>query len=151
MIKSKCKKIELKAESSKGQLKQIGLCLALFIFAFLLLYPFFLQAKPSWQSNKLRERQKWEKVQEEIDQIPLYKEKLEGNYQIIGFVRGDDLWTNKHHAIYNKMKREAFEMGADAIMEVKCKRIAKWFAQHCEGFAIKYLSLPEETAPQEDQ
>lgn len=109
------------------------------------------QAKAPWQSNKLREKKKYEKIQEKIDAISLYREKLSGTYDIIGPVSAQDALTNKRTYIYNKMRQIAYEMGADAVMEIRCKKTLNWLAQSCEGFGIKFkgdesgevLPLPE--------
>lgn len=113
------------------------------VICFLLALPFAVNAKAPWQYNKVREKRKQDAIWAEASQIPLLKEKVKDRkYQILGFVRGEDLFTSKHIAIYNKMRLDAHKMGADAIMEVRCKRIMKSFAQQCEGFAIKYLDSP---------
>lgn len=108
------------------------------LFVLVLLVSTNVFAKVPWQSNKLREQEKWKKIQAEIDAIPLMREKAEGDYDILGPVHGEDALTNKRTYIYNKMRQIAYEMGASAVMEVKCKKILNWTAQSCEGFGIKY-------------
>lgn len=102
------------------------------------LSPAVSQAQAPWQKNKLREKKKWEKTLDKIEEIPVHEEKLKGNYQILGFVRGEDAFTNKKTGIIKHMRIQAYKMGADAIMEFKCKRGWKSLYQACEGFAIKF-------------
>ncbi|MBI4411586.1 MAG: hypothetical protein HY541_03785 [Deltaproteobacteria bacterium] len=107
------------------------------------------EAKVPWQSNKLREQKKVEKIQAEIDAIPLMTGRAEGDYDILGPVRGEDALTNKRTYIYNKMRQVAYEMGADAVVEVRCKKMLNWLAQSCEGFGIKYRNEKAEETPSE--
>lgn len=107
-------------------------------FMIFLLCPLVLQAKVPWQSNKLREKKKMEKIEEAINQIPIYEEKLTGDYIILGPVRGQDILSKKRTAIFRQMREQAYKMQADAIMEMTCKPMLKSIFQSCEGFAIKY-------------
>lgn len=97
-----------------------------------------LHAQAPWRANKLREAKKTEAIRVRIDEIPLHEEKLEGNYEILGPVRGQDMLTKKKEAIFYQIRQTAWKMGADAVMEIKCKPVLKTVFQSCEGFAIKY-------------
>lgn len=97
-----------------------------------------LYAQAPWRTNKLREAKKTESIRAQIDEIPLYEEKLTGNYDILGPVRGQDMLTKKKEAIFYQIRQTAWKMGADAVMEIECKPILKTVFQSCEGFAIKY-------------
>lgn len=95
--------------------------------------------------NKKKEEEKVREYEEIIAQIPIYREKLKGNYDLLGPVHGEDAFTKKNDFIIRKLRSQAYKMGADAIMEFKCRRIAKSLFQTCEGFAVRYL--PERRGP----
>lgn len=111
--------------------------LVLFFLAILVFVPATPEARSLRHTNKLREKAKQAVFNAELEKIPVYREKLGGEYQILGFVHGEDAFTRKKTAIIQHMRLQAHKMGASAIMEFKCRRIWKSFLQSCEGFAIK--------------
>jgi len=110
-----------------------------------------VQAKVPWQTNKLRAQKKWEKLAEKIDRIPVFRDKIDGHYDILGPVHAQDAFTRKQTAIVRKMRTQAYKMGADAIMEFRCRKMVKSLFQNCEGFAIKYLEHAEPENEDEDK
>jgi hypothetical protein len=94
---------------------------------------------PAWRHNHLRQQGYDDRIREEMNKIPIYREKLEGNYKIIGPVHGEDLFTAQKSAIFWAVREQAYNSKADAIMEFKCRRMVKSTFQQCEGFAIRYL------------
>lgn len=102
--------------------------------------PVTIQADVPWQTNKLRSQREQAAVEKEIAQIPLYEEKIDGNYQMLGPVRGQDILSRKKNAIFSQIRHQAYKMGADAVIEIKCKPLLKSIFQSCEGIAIKYSS-----------
>ena len=112
----------------------------LFSFFVILGVSFLAQARPEWQVNKLREQKKQEAIQEQIDSIPLYEDKLTGDYTIVGPVRGQDIVSRKKNAIFAQVRLQAYKMKADAVMELKCTKVLKSVFQSCEGFGIRYIN-----------
>lgn len=94
-------------------------------------------AKAPWATNQLRQNEKIEAYEAELEKIRIYREKLDGGYTILGFVQGQDAFTNKKDAVVHQIRRKAHQMGADAIMEFKCKKMIRSTLQSCEGFAIQ--------------
>jgi hypothetical protein len=95
-------------------------------------------AKTPRYTNKLRREARMQELAKEIEKIPIYRERLEGDYTILGPVIGQDMLTKKRKAIIWQMRVKAYKMQADAIMEYHCKPIAKALFVSCEGFAIRY-------------
>lgn len=95
-------------------------------------------ARPTWQENRMRQKASDEVILAAIDEIPLYSEKLEGQYDILAVVRGQDMLNKKKSSIYYQMRETAYKINADAVMQVTCSRVLKSTFQSCEGFAIKY-------------
>jgi len=96
--------------------------------------------------NKKREAEKIAEYEETIAQIPIHRGKLKGDYDLLGPVHGEDAFTKNNAYITRKLRSQAYKMGGDAIMEFKCRRIAKSLFQTCDGFAVKFRS--EKHAPQ---
>ncbi|OGQ08978.1 MAG: hypothetical protein A3G32_09040 [Deltaproteobacteria bacterium RIFCSPLOWO2_12_FULL_40_28] len=94
-------------------------------------------AKAPWATNQLRQNKKTEAYEAELEKIRIYREKLEGDYTILGFVQGQDAFTNKKDAVIHQIRKKAHKMGADAIMEFKCKKMVRSTLQSCEGFAVR--------------
>ena len=65
-----------------------------FILSFFL-FPSFAKAETNRFTNKVRVKREQEKFQEEISKIPIYKEKLSVDYDILGAVYGQDAFTSK--------------------------------------------------------
>lgn len=86
--------------------------------------------------NKLAERKSQQKARDEVDNIPVYRQRLTGDYEILGFVQGQDAFTKNKKAILNGMRLKAYKMGANAIMEFSCRKRLGSLFQNCEGFAI---------------
>lgn len=99
-----------------------------------------LSARAPKYINKKQEAEKMAAYEEEIARIPIYREKLKGDYVLLGPVHGEDAFTKKNDFIIRKLRSQAYKMGADAIMEFKCRRIAKSLFQTCDGFAVKLPS-----------
>lgn len=114
--------------------KTILLLLALFY----LLIPCLSYAESGRFKNKVRVKREQERLQEEVAKIPIYTEKLSGNYDILGPVYGQDALTQKKEGIIYQMRLKAFKAKADAVMEFQCKQLGKSLFRQCEGFAIKY-------------
>lgn len=112
------------------------------LYSFIIIFVIFLSsvghAETNRFTNKIRVKREQEKLQEEIAKIPIYTEKLSGNYDILGPVYGQDALTQKKDGIIYQMRLKAFKAKADAIMEFQCKQIGKSLFRQCEGFAIKY-------------
>lgn len=109
-----------------------------FLLLFLALTVFSADAlaQASWRRNKLRVRKDQEALKEKLEEIPIYREKLDQPLEILGPVRGEDILSRKKDAIIYQMRVQADKMGADAIMEFKCESL-KSIYQNCEGFAVK--------------
>lgn len=88
--------------------------------------------------NKVRFDRAVEALRVEIEKIPVFEEKLTGEYTIIGMVRSQDALTKKHDAMMLNLKAQAYKFKADAVMEVKCRNLWRWVLQECEGFAVRY-------------
>ncbi len=95
-------------------------------------------ANPEWRKNKVRQQAADEAILAVIDEIPIYTERLEGNYDILAPVHGQDILSRKRDAIYYQVRETAYKIGADAIMEFSCKPMLKSVFLACDGFAIKY-------------
>lgn len=88
-------------------------------------------------TNHLKRAEEAQAYRTKIKEIPIYREKLEGSYMLLGPVRGQDMLTNKKSAIMAQMRDQAFKMGANAIMEFQCDKILKRTFMQCEGFAVR--------------
>ncbi len=95
-------------------------------------------ARPYWQNNQASVKNEEASVIAAIDEIPLYAHRVDGSYDILAPVRGQDMLNQKKDAIFFQMRKMAYQVGADAVMGVKCKPIFKSVFQSCDGFAIKY-------------
>lgn len=124
-----------KKEKFKFEIKKKSTLLLTFAF---LLFTFISHAETNRFTNKVRVKREQDKLKEEIAKIPIYEEKLSGNYDILGAVYGQDALTSKKDGIIYQMRLKAFKAKADAIMEFKCKQVGKSLFRQCEGFAIKY-------------
>lgn len=97
--------------------------------------------------NKLVERREKQKVRETVENIPVYRTRLEGDYEILGFVQGQDAFTKDKKAIIYSMRLKAHKMGANAIMEFTCHTPLRSLFQNCEGFAIRWKGGELPTSP----
>jgi hypothetical protein len=88
-------------------------------------------------TNKLRQKREDAAYRAKLEEIPIYREKLTGNYQLLGPVRGQDAFSKSKKAIMLQMREQAYKMGGDAIMEFQCETLVKRTFQQCEGFAIR--------------
>ncbi|EKD42725.1 MAG: hypothetical protein ACD_73C00041G0005 [uncultured bacterium] len=87
-------------------------------------------------TNKLRLKKEAEVYQTQLKEIPIYREKLDVPYTLLGPVRGQDMMTTKKAAIMYQMREQAHQMGANAIMEFHCDKLLRKTLLQCEGFAI---------------
>ena len=108
------------------------------IFFLLCFLPASLKADVPWQTNPLSDKKKKAAVEEKIAQIPLYEEKIEGDYDMLGPVRGQDILSRSQTAIFSQIRHQAYKIGADAVIDIQCKPILKSIFQSCEGIAIKF-------------
>lgn len=121
----------MKNYCQKFKITAMLLCLGLLI-------PHVGIAKSTRFKNKVRLAETKAEILLRLDRIPIHKEKLTGDYQLIGLVSSQDALTSKKTFILRDMRFKAYKVGADAIMEFNCRQIGKSFLQRCEGFAIKY-------------
>jgi len=111
-------------------IKFLTLCLSLFLLACA------TESYAKDYTNHLKKKAEVQAINSKIKEIPIYKEKLEGNYHILGPVRGQDLFTTKRSAIMAQMRLQAYKMGANAIMEFHCDPMLKKALYQCEGFGV---------------
>lgn len=115
------------------------------------LSPLSVLAQAKHLKNKLRLKKQWDKVEAVIESMPVYTEKLEGDYQALGLVQGQDMMTKKKTAAVKQMRTEAYKMGADAIMEFECETHVKSLFTNCAGVAIKYVPNSSSSNPSENK
>lgn len=92
--------------------------------------------------NKSREKKKFQEVEAVIHDIPIYRGKIDGDYEILGPVNGQDIFAKSIKGIAWQIKVQAYKLGADAVVEFECKTRAKNTFQDCQGFAIKFKKGP---------
>lgn len=92
--------------------------------------------------NLAREKRKIEKIEKLVDKIPIYRGKLEGDYDILGPVYGQDIFSKSIKGIVKQIKISAYQANADAVIEFKCEDHVKKSFRNCQGFAIKFKKGP---------
>ncbi len=110
----------------------------IFALIFSILFSTTAFAGGYWQTNQIVANQKAQAFEKVLFGIPIYRDKLTGTYDNLGFVHSEDALTNKKDAMIYQMRFQAYKMGANAIMEFKCRGIKKSIFQQCEGFAVSY-------------
>lgn len=75
-----------------------------------------------------------------VEEIPLYAvgEKIDRDYIELKPIVLQDIFSQNRSGAYLKMRRQAFKVNADAIIEVECQSYAKMVALRCSGYAIKW-------------
>src|SRR3990167_2595826 len=79
-----------------------------------------------------------ETVDEQIDQIPIFRDKVEGDYVILGEIDGQDVFNKNIKGIVKQIRVKAYQLKADAVKEFSCQEGWKKTFQYCAGYAIKY-------------
>ncbi len=110
---------------------------SLFLLVCLSFISFSVQADQEWRKNKLQAQAEQDRIQEAVDNIPIYRARVGSEYDILGPVHGEDFLTRNKNAIFYQMRVQAYEMGAEAISEFKCKPLLKNTLQSCDGFGVK--------------
>lgn len=87
--------------------------------------------------NKVRKDRDKKEFMAIIDEIPIYRHKLEGKYTILGHVHSQDVLTSSKDRIYNELRIKTYKAGGNAIMEFRCEKVGKSLIVTCEGFAVK--------------
>lgn len=113
------------------------------------LFVFMSEAEATKYKNKKKAAKQKAELTEAISGIPIYRDKLEGDYEILGFVQGRDVLTKTKRSVIYQMRAKAYSVDADAIMEFRCEKTVKNMHQSCDGFAIKFK--PGDPRYQSDQ
>lgn len=107
----------------------------LIVFLFLLpAQSFAVYNKVQSAFNDKRERDRLEEIAEK--KIAIHDKTPERAYEVIDAVRGHAILTQKNEKVYRVLKRKAYQMGADAILDVRCRKFRVGVS--CQGTAVRF-------------
>lgn len=80
------------------------------------------------------------KLREDSKNVPVYmgNDMPDQQFEIIKLIRSDGLFKKNYDEALAKLKMRAYELHADAIVDVTCEKVGRSVAASCYGHAIKW-------------
>lgn len=88
--------------------------------------------------HPFKEQQKEDAIDALAEEIPIFEDLPDRPYKLLEMIRAEDVFTKSRAAVYLKLRRKALKLKADAIVDLKCKTVAKAIAQSCYGSAVRW-------------
>lgn len=80
------------------------------------------------------------KLREDSKNVPVYmgNDIPDQEFEILKLIRSDGLFKKNYDEALAKLKMRAYELHADAVVDVTCEKVGHSVAASCYGHAIKW-------------